>query len=479
MTTAAAALLPYLLAFALALVVSLLLTPAIRDFAIRRRFLDAVGSARKIHTRSVPRLGGVAIVASWLLAAGSMLVIDPSLRDDLWGSPPRTLLFLVGGVIAAAVGFVDDLRGLRARYKLAAQLAIGALLCFGGYAVQQIQLPGGAIVSLGPLGVPFTMLWIAGVMNAMNLIDGLDGLAAGVAGIALCTVFVSALWLGKPVLALHSAALIGALLGFLFYNFNPASIFMGDAGSLFLGYFLAFALLRTTQRSPTNAVEIAVPLLVMGLPIADTALAVLRRVVRGQGLFSPDRDHLHHRLLARGLTQRRAVVLLYAVCGLLAVGGTAMVWGGQHVDRWIVIALVAAAAAALYRLKPLRSTLASLSRERRRNQDLRMAITSISERFKCAGSVADVLGAFDGLIVAVAASQVKAQIGTTLAEHGLSECGASALRLHFPVHEGTRRLGNVEIAWDDGRAAADANHVLAVEEVCENAARALRRVPAP
>src|SRR5438067_4457890 len=245
-------------AFAIALILSVLLTPAIRNFAVSHRFLDAVGSVRKVHTRSVPRLGGIAIIVSWLIATGLIVAVCPSLQDMFSKFHPRTTVFIVGALAAAALGLADDVWRLRARYKLAIQLGIGALLCWAGFTVEQLQLPGGIVVPLGVFAAPFTMLWVAGVMNAMNLIDGLDGLAAGVGAIAVGTAFVLALILGKPLLAVYTAAMLGALLGFLFYNFHPASIFMGDAGSLFLGYFLSVAVLAPAREPSWAVLELAI-----------------------------------------------------------------------------------------------------------------------------------------------------------------------------------------------------------------------------
>src|SRR6266446_5036672 len=214
---------------------------------------------------------------------------------------------------------VDDIRGLRARYKLIVELGIGALLCWGGFTVDELQLPGDVHLALGPFAVPFTMLWVAGVMNAMNLIDGLDGLAAGVAAIALGTTLVFALASGKQLLALYTAAMLGAVGGFLVFNFNPASIFMGDAGSLFLGYFLSVVMLLPARGSTWAVLEVAVPVAVLGVPILDTILAIARRAIRGRGVFSPDRAHIHHRLLALGLTQRQAVLASLRLIGVFDV----------------------------------------------------------------------------------------------------------------------------------------------------------------
>src|SRR5581483_3905840 len=182
-------------------------------------------------------------------------------------------------------------------------------------------------------------------MNAMNLIDGLDGLAGGIAAIALSAVFVFAVLAGNPLLAVFSAALLGAVLGFLFFNFNPATIFMGDAGALLLGYFLAVALLRSSPRPASpKPMELLVPVLVLGVPLCDMIMAICRRMARGRGVFSPDREHLHHRLLAMGLSQRQAVCVLYIIGGLLAVAGFVSAVGGNEVD--VAVAAVVALAVA-------------------------------------------------------------------------------------------------------------------------------------
>jgi UDP-GlcNAc:undecaprenyl-phosphate/decaprenyl-phosphate GlcNAc-1-phosphate transferase len=469
------ALLPGAVAFAAAALVSLLLTPAIRDFAIRRQYVDVAGSVRKIHTRSVPRLGGVAIFLSWLIAACALVLLNPSLRDVFWSKRPRTLVFILGGLAAAALGCIDDVRHLRARYKLAAQLAIGLGLCWAGFTVHEVQLPGGMVLALGSFGVPLTVLWIAGVMNAMNLIDGLDGLAAGVAAIALSAVFIFAVLAGKPLLAVLSAALVGAVIGFLFFNFNPASIFMGDAGSLLLGFFLSVALLRSSRPAGSERIELLVPVLVLGVPLCDMVMAVWRRVLRGKGLFSPDREHLHHRLLLKGLSQRQAVYILYAGAGLLAVAGIAARIGDATVD--IVVAVIVALAV-VFLISRMRQpiSLDALRRERQRNHQLRTAVADIVGQLESATALDDVIETMQHLPPMVSAAAVRTHIGGIATDYGSTAEGAESLKLRFALLEGRRRFGHLEIAWDDGRAQIEADHALAIEEICENVVRAMRRL---
>ena len=174
---------------------------------------------------------------------------------------------------------------------------------------------------MGALSLPFTLLWIVGVTNAVNLIDGLDGLAGGIAFIALTAIFAISAMRHETFMMLVSAALAGSVLGFLIYNFNPASIFMGDSGSMFLGFMIATSSIRASQKAST-AVAILIPIMVLAIPIADTSLAIVRRAIRGQGLFTGDREHIHHRLIDSGLSHRRAVLGLYSIsmtCGVAAI----------------------------------------------------------------------------------------------------------------------------------------------------------------
>jgi len=465
-----------ILVFFAALLLSAVLTPAIRDFAHRRELLDDSRSVRKIHTRSIPRLGGVAFVGAWLLIVAFILAVDPSMRAALLHRSPRSLTFALGAVAAAAVGFVDDVRGLRARYKLMAQVAIGLLLCAGGFTVHEIQLPGDVVVPLGRFAVPLTVLWIAGVMNAMNLVDGLDGLAGGVSVIALTATFIFGVAQGNLLLALYSAALAGALLGFLVYNFNPASIFMGDTGSLFLGYFLSVAVVVPAQQPSTSVLRLALPLVILGVPIADMLLAIARRMVRGRKVFSPDREHLPHRLLERGMTQREAVITLYCACAILAAGGVAMKFGGPFLEIMICGGLACAAISGLRLLGFFQLELKKLRDERRRNVALRTAMGRIKFQLAHVPTLARVIESIHDLGPAVSASAVTARIGGTRSETRYEEAGATEFKAAFLLSRGKSSLGDVVVAWNDGRQTLDADHALAIEELCDIVARAVRRV---
>ena len=303
----------YAIAFLIALTVTALLVPPIRFFAADRGLLDQPGG-RKVHAQPVPRLGGVAMAVGFYLAMALVLLV-PFGRTPF--AMPEMPGILVGGAILAATGLVDDLRGLPALAKLAAQIVAAVVAYLLGVQLDLIVFPGGG-VHLGVLSLPITVLWIVGVVNAVNLIDGLDGLAAGVVLIALVAFFVIAP--NDAPLTLIVGAAAGATLGFLVYNLHPASIIMGDTGSMLLGFLVAVAGISIT--SPGSGFYPPwVAIVVLALPIGDTLWTIVRRSLRGTSVFAPDAGHVHHRLLNEGLTQREVVVLLHLVAVVLAAIG--------------------------------------------------------------------------------------------------------------------------------------------------------------
>jgi UDP-GlcNAc:undecaprenyl-phosphate GlcNAc-1-phosphate transferase len=329
--------------------VSGLLTPAVRRFALRHRLFDDHVSARKIHGRPIPRLGGIAIMAGFYAPLLALLLEASSVGGTFYANSHRAVAFLAGGVAIGALGLYDDVRGSGAGKKFLAQFMIAGALYWFGFRIDQIALPFIGIFSLGPLSILFTMLWIVGVINAMNLIDGLDGLAAGVGLFGLVTTFVLAATRGDPVMMLFTAALGGATIGFLIYNFNPASIFMGDTGSMFLGYVLAVGSIQTNQKSST-AVAILIPVVALGLPIADTLLAMARRAINRQPMFSADRAHIHHKLLDLGLSQKQAVLLLYGTSILLGISALLLTVTSGFQSALILLAMGTAGFVAIRRL---------------------------------------------------------------------------------------------------------------------------------
>jgi UDP-GlcNAc:undecaprenyl-phosphate GlcNAc-1-phosphate transferase len=335
----------YLTSFIVATIASAVLTPVARRLAFRFGILSTPGG-RHIHGRAIPRLGGLGIFAAAVLTMLGGFVIG-ELRDLFEPHQERLALgLLAGGAIMFGVGLVDDVKGLRALYKLYAQV-VAAVVAWGfGFRMDVIDLPFIGQVSMGVFSLPVTVLWIVGIINAINLIDGLDGLAAGVVFFAAVTNFVVAWLMGTSFVATVMATVAGAVLGFLFFNFNPARIFMGDSGSYFLGFTLAVCSIAGPLQKASAAVSIAVPVVALGVPIIDTLLAMVRRFLEKRPLFSPDRGHIHHRLLDMGITHRRAVLIIYGVTIALCVGAIAIAFGRQ----WQVGAAILGVSAVLFGL---------------------------------------------------------------------------------------------------------------------------------
>lgn len=345
-----AALSDFLLALLPALGAGLVLTPLVRRAALRWGAVDRPG-ARSVHSRPIPYLGGVALAAAVMIG----IAVSWGLHRP-WPRPTEPLLGVVlGGLLVMGVGLVDDLggfwakrhpwladrerRGLRPAVKVAAEVVAALILIRFGVRIPDIHrpfTPGDAYLLFpGWSSYPITILWVVGITNAVNLIDGLDGLAAGVAAIAALTLLAVTLPLviGTPSLGLVGcAALLGACVAFLPWNFHPARIFMGDAGALFLGFVLSsVSLMGLHPAKDATLLTVLVPTLAMGVPVFDTLLAILRRFRTGQQMAVADRGHTHHRLLALGLSQRDAVVLLYVASGWLGVSAVAI----GRVGAWL------------------------------------------------------------------------------------------------------------------------------------------------
>lgn len=313
----------YLIAFIVSGLVAGVLTPLVARLGYRIQALDLPGEARKIHTRAVPRIGGVAVVIAFFVPIIGLAIYTNRVSSLLYADGRLVVAFFAGSLGILALGVYDDIRGAGAKLKLLVQGTIAVAVWYAGFRIEVLGNPFGQAIQLGALSLPLTMLWIVGIVNALNLIDGLDGLASGVALFACIVLFGVALVDNTILLCLLLSGLGGALVGFLFFNFNPAKIFLGDSGSMFLGFVLSIASVWTQRKGPTAA-ALLIPVLALGVPILDTTLSVVRRVGRGQSPFTADRDHLHHRLLAVGHTHRGAVLSLYTASAVFALGGLAM-----------------------------------------------------------------------------------------------------------------------------------------------------------
>lgn len=308
---------------------ALLVTPLVICLARRLGAVDRP-SVRSVHTQPIPRIGGVAIYLSFMSIIVPLLFLDHA-AGHIFPEGLGQVLTLLGFATAVfLIGLVDDLRGLPARFKFLAELLGAGALCLVDVRIRAVGLEESSALSLGWWSYPLTLLWIVGVTNAVNMSDGLDGLAAGVTAVACGVIAIFALH-GSLVhsgairhndvlMAVFALTLLGSLSGFLFFNFNPAKVFMGDSGSLFIGFTIAAASVMCVSKS-TALVGLALPALALGIPIFDTLFSMLRRFLERRSLFAPDRSHFHHRLLELGLNQRRAVMIIYgATVGAAGLG---------------------------------------------------------------------------------------------------------------------------------------------------------------
>ncbi|MBV9109811.1 MAG: undecaprenyl/decaprenyl-phosphate alpha-N-acetylglucosaminyl 1-phosphate transferase [Gemmatimonadetes bacterium] len=338
-----------LVAFLASAVTALAVTPLLLRQLLARGIYGHARVKEGVEHKPVPRLGGVAVcVASTI---GVLAALPVAFGDA--GFRPEQPALLFGGLLAAgwllfAAGVVDDLYNLPPRTKLIAQLAAALVAWKVGFRIDQFTVFGGAHapLSLGAFSLPITVIWIVGVTNAFNLIDGLDGLATGIGLVALTTTGAVAMKLGNWDVALVCAAIAGALAGFVCYNLRPARIFLGDSGSLFVGFMLAVLSVHGATKSATAVLSV-IPLLVLALPLIDTSLAIVRRWLRGKPIFGADERHLHHRLVAVGLTHTRAAVLLFLLAAGMAMFALLIVFGPPRAVMAIAVTGGALSAALL------------------------------------------------------------------------------------------------------------------------------------
>ncbi|HEV7858409.1 MAG TPA: MraY family glycosyltransferase [Pyrinomonadaceae bacterium] len=312
----------YLALFIISTFSSLALTPVIRRVCERTGWLDEPQDERRVHERAMPRLGGVAIFISGMLAIAALSFVDNLITQSIYPYWSRLIVILAPATLIFALGVYDDLKGASAAFKFIFQALAATLFFVLGGRIQTLGIPFIGNVEL-PLLLSFalTLLWTIGVTNAFNLIDGMDGLAAGSALFASLVILGIALVFGHAMVAVIAIILSGALIGFLRYNFNPASIFLGDSGSLMLGFTLAALSIQGSQKAST-AIAVAIPILTVGVPVIDTGFTLIRRFISGMPLLEGDREHIHHMLLERGWSQRRVAFVLYgasALLGLLAL----------------------------------------------------------------------------------------------------------------------------------------------------------------
>jgi UDP-GlcNAc:undecaprenyl-phosphate/decaprenyl-phosphate GlcNAc-1-phosphate transferase len=309
----------YLVLFIISTFSSVTLTPIIRRVCERAGWLDEPQGERRIHQKAVPRLGGVGIFISIMLSILALSFVDNLVTQSIYPYWSKLIVILGPATLIFVLGVYDDMKGASAAFKFIFQALAGTLFFVLGGRIEALGIPFIGNVEL-PIIVSFalTLLWTIGVTNAFNLIDGMDGLAAGSALFASLVILVIALVFGHALVAVIAITLSGALIGFLRYNFNPASIFLGDSGSLLIGFTLATLSIQGSQKAST-AIAVAIPILTFGVPVIDTGFTLIRRFISGTPLLEGDREHIHHMLLDRGWSQRRVVFVLYGVSALLGL----------------------------------------------------------------------------------------------------------------------------------------------------------------
>ena len=321
-----------------AFAVSFLMCPLVKSFAYKIGAIDVPKDSRRMHKKPVPRLGGLAIFLGFMVSILLFVHIDHQMKG-----------ILLGAVIIVVLGVVDDMTPLRAKFKFLVQICAALVAVYHGVVIEILTNPNvfsdAPYWLLGWMKYPVTVLWIVGVTNAVNLIDGLDGLANGVSAISAATVLVIALITSDAQVAVVMAALVGACVGFLPYNLNPAKMFMGDTGATFLGFILSTMSIQGLFKFYA-VISFAVPFLILGLPIFDTAFAMIRRMAHGQSPMHADRGHIHHRLIDMGLNQKQAVATLYVISGILGLSAVVLTTGGEAKAMLLLIALCVVAVVA-------------------------------------------------------------------------------------------------------------------------------------
>jgi UDP-GlcNAc:undecaprenyl-phosphate/decaprenyl-phosphate GlcNAc-1-phosphate transferase len=315
----------YFALFLIATFASLIITPMVRRLCVRFKLMDVPADLRRVHKSAIPRLGGVAIFASALIALSTLPLVSNLLTQSLRTRTPELFIMLIPATLVLLLGVYDDLRGTNATVKFLGLGLIATLFYAMGGRIETLAIPFvGGIHLPSTIGFVITVFWLVGIANAFNLIDGVDGLAPGAALFSSMVILIISLAGNNTLTIVVALVLCGALTGFLRYNFNPASIFLGDSGALFVGFLLAALSILGAQKA-TTAVAVITPILAFGLPVVDTGMTMARRLVSGRPIFQGDGEHIHHMLLARGWSQRRVVLILYAVCavfGLLAALST-------------------------------------------------------------------------------------------------------------------------------------------------------------
>jgi UDP-GlcNAc:undecaprenyl-phosphate GlcNAc-1-phosphate transferase len=418
----------------MALAFSLLFTRIVRWAADKCNIVALPDGYRKKHSGRMPLLGGVAIYFAFLAPFFGFLFHQNAISRLFFSHFTHFFALGVGATIILLLGIFDDIKSLRARWKLLFQALAALIMFFAGYRISAVSSPFGSPIQLGLLCLPVTLFWFLGASNAFNLIDGLDGLAAGVALFATATVFTISVLFGNVLCAFLTASLAGALLGFLFYNFPPASIFLGDSGSMLLGFLVAAIALRGSQKSHM-VVALLIPVIALGLPIMDTALAILRRWSLKLPFSVADRQHIHHKLLAMGLTHRQTVLALYVACFFFAALSLLTIAAKSEMAAVVLIAFggVVFLGARIFgrpELAAVKKRLADDFESRRRRNRERVAVNVSLAKMQDAKTVSDIWNILLGTIRELDLDAVEVNLVPPFSANG-----SDALKLQWARNE--------------------------------------------
>jgi UDP-GlcNAc:undecaprenyl-phosphate/decaprenyl-phosphate GlcNAc-1-phosphate transferase len=452
----------YFALFLIATFASLILTPLVRRLCERLNLLDVPLDGRRMHSKAVPRLGGVAIYLSCVIALSTLPLIDNLLTRTLQVFTPEIFIALIPATLVFFFGIYDDLRGTNATIKFTALGLIATLFFILGGRIEVLSIP-----FLGPVHLPatvsyvITVLWLVGIANAFNLIDGMDGLASGAALFASLVILAISFAQGQPMMIIFSLVLCGALAGFLRYNFNPASIFLGDSGALFVGFTLASLSVLGSQKA-TTTVAVAIPILAFGLPVVDTAVTILRRIISGKPIFQGDNEHIHHMLIARGWSQQGAVLILYAACAAFSLAailfnGTASRLIGFGLFVLGVVTLLGLGRLRYHEVDELRAGFKRTVGDRRSRIANNLRVRRASVALSKASDIHEIFDAVKVMLEFEEFAFANAQLGQ-IGRADVNERAFKASRQRYPVQ--SIEFVNGRIAWSWKRNGLNGNEVI-------------------
>jgi len=442
----------YITLFTLSFFTAMLVTPVVRRKASEWGAIAQPDSGRHIHSRPTPRLGGVAIYIAFIATLLCVPFLGNMVSDSFRANLLKFVALLAPATFILLFGVYDDFRGAAAPLKLTFQIIAAVMVYAAGFRIENLSTPFGDHLSLPALmSFPATILWILVITNAFNLIDGIDGLAAGASVFALISILVFSVAQGNPEISLIAVVLVGSVMGFLRYNFNPATIFLGDSGSMFLGFLAAVLSLAGSQKGST-IVAIAIPLVSFGLPVTEAGLSLARRFVNGQSLFAGDRGHIHHKLLDRGMTQRQAVILLYAVCALFSLFGLMLLNPRRNLAALIFFVLGVGIVFGVQRLgyaefSELGNQIRQGVTRRRRALAVNAHVRRTSDRLGAVNSAGELFDALDSML-----------------EVNEFECALLEINENEPVYESSLtsycRMTNGRLTWSWTRNEIEIDRVL-------------------